>query len=149
MLPKTNIYPKSWLVLHVVIWWGNKKTICLLFLLAGHDDEQNFMSKLGVVLTRSGICQCLCVGILKFLALVREAEQEWGSTWRILWLILDKLQPRWFWWVRVVQELLWRKCSSEMRKLSWFSAAPHSHTCRHQSTALLCSPRLTQLCSLP
>lgn len=61
-LPKTSIYPKNWLISHVFIWWGNKKTICLLFLLAGHDEEQNFVSKMGVILTRSGIGQCLCVG---------------------------------------------------------------------------------------
>lgn len=93
-LPKTNIYPKNWLVWHVFIWWRNKKTISLFFLLAGHDEEQNFMSKMGIILTRSGICQCLWVGILWFLALVREAEQEWGSTWRTLWLILDKVPKK-------------------------------------------------------
>lgn len=159
-LPKTNIYPKNCLVLQpVFVWWGNEKTICLLFVLAGHDEEQNFMSKMGALLTMSGICQCLCVGMLWFPAgnaLVREAEQEGGSTWRTLWLILNKLSNK----VVLVHEGGSRSCSGclgfalvEMqqliRKLSSFSCCPMQSLCQQtpQQSFALQSHWLTHLCS--
>lgn len=150
-LLKTNIYPKNWLVWHVFIWWRNKKTICWLFLLAAHDEEQNFMSKMGIILTRSGICQCLCVGMLWFLALVREAEQEWGSTWRTLWLILDKVPKKELseGGTGAALGFALQKCSSELENSAGLAAAPRrACTCSHQSRALLGSPRLTHLCPL-
>lgn len=146
-LPKSNIYLKKWLFLHIFIWWGDKKTIYLLFLLAGHDEEQNFMTKLGVILPRIGVCKC-CVGEYCDSLLLSGKLSKREALPAELCDYFDKFPNKNFQNVRMLTGAALGFALEERQQLISKLPPGRGCTCRHQSRAWLGRHRLTHLCSL-